>query len=423
MSIEASQLTVALEEKERWRRTLNVTVPAPVVRSERSKAVQKLAKRLKLSGFRSGRVPSSVVEKRYGPALNREVLDRVISEAYREALKLESLQPISEGELDDVQYEPESDLTFAISFDVRPEFDLARVGGFAVERPQIEVTEDDLERVFERLRVQNGTWQPVEEGPPEIGNLASISVLRLVDGEPEGEAQEYDLILGEGDAIPDVEQAIGTLSPSETGDFTVTFPDDFPNEERRGEKQHLRITVRARKVLDLPELTDEFARSLGDFDDLDGLRKKVREDLDREAEERAEMAVRGQLLSNLIDANPFEVPSSMVERYLEGVLGETGDANAEAVARLREELRPEAEKAVKRALLIERLAETQELRVTEEELDERVEEMAAKNEVPPSKVYASLQKSGQLEALEREMTERKVFDFLKEQSETVAEDK
>ena len=422
MSIEAAQLTIALEEKERWRRTLNVTVPAPLVRNERSKAVEKLAKRLRLKGFRSGQVPSSVVEKRYGAALNREVLDRVIGEAYREALKTESLQPISEGEIDNVQYEPESDLSFAISFDIRPEFELGRIGGFAITRPRIAVGDEDLERVVERLRAQNGTWRPVEEGPPEAGDLASISVLKLVDGKQEGEAQEYDLVLGQGDAIPDVEDAIRTLAPNETGDFTVTFPDDFPNEERQGEKQHLRVTVRARNVREIPELTDEFARSLGDFDDVETLRLKVREDLLREVEEQSELAVRGQLLSNLIEANPFDLPSSMIDRSVDGVLGDTEGADAEAVARAREQLRPEAERAVKRALVIDRLAEMQGLRATEEELDQRIEAIAKKNEVPPSKIYASLQKAGRLEALERELSETKVFDFLKEQSEIVVAD-
>ncbi|MFC1662398.1 trigger factor, partial [Gemmatimonadota bacterium] len=206
----------------------------------------------------------------------------------------------------------------------------------------------------------------------------------------------------------------------ETGDFTVTFPEDFPDEERRGEKQHLRITLQARKERELPELTDEFASTLGDFQDLDALRSRVREDLEKEAADRAEAAVRGQIMENLIEANPFQVPRSMVERYMDSLLGDTSKMDPEQVAQTRETLRPEAEKAVKRILFVDRVAELQSLRASEDEVDDRVQEIAERNGATPAQVYANLQKSGSMDGLEREITERKVYDFLKEQS-TVSE--
>lgn len=419
MTLEASQLKIDVEEKDNWRRTLSVTVPASVVGEERRKLADKLAGRIKLPGFRSGKIPQSVVERRYGAALNQELMDRVIGDAYKQALQVESLNPISEGEVEKVDYEPDEDLSFTISFDVRPDIEIGRLGGFAVQRPRAEVGDEDVEEVLQRLREQNATFIPTEEGSPETGDQVSLTVQRLVDGEPEGEPQEYDLVLGEGQAIPDVESAIYTLAPGESGEFTATFPDDFPDEERRGEEQHLRIELQSRKKRELPELDDELARSLGDFEDLDTLRSRVREDLEAEAEQQAERAVRGQLMQNLLDANPFEVPQSMVDHYIESIMGDTEGADPEALAQAREQVRPEAERAVKRILLLERIAETQELRATEEELDERIETIAEKNDVSPSEVYARLQKSGRLESLEREITEEKVFDFLKEQSEIV----
>lgn len=420
MPIDASQLTVALEERERWRRLLDVTVPAAVVRGERRKIARTLAGRLKLPGFRAGKIPASVVEQKYGQALDREMLDKVIGEAYKKALQLESLQPISEGEIEDVTYEPDQDLRFTIAFDVRPDVQVQRLGGFAVQRPRATVEDDDVAKVLEQLREQEGAWQPTDDGvSPEAGDLVSLAVEKLVDGEPEAEPQEYDLVLGEGDAIPDVESAIYTLTPGESGDFTVTFPEDVPSEERRGERQHLRITLRDRKVRALPELDDAFARSVGDFEDVETLKARIREDLEKEAEEQAENAVRRQLLDNLLDANPFDVPRTMVDRYVDNLMGDTEGADPQAVARAREQIRPEAERAVKRILLVERIAESQGLRATEEDVDERIEGIAEKNDVSPARVYARLQKSGRLEGIEREITEGKVFDFLKEQSEIV----
>lgn len=419
MSIDVQKLKVDVEEKDRWRRTLNVTVPASIVSTEREKILERLGGRLKLPGFRSGRVPASVVEKRYGPAVRREMLDQVIGDAYKEVLRSRSLTPISEGEVDDVSWEPDEDLVFSISFDVRPEIELGRLGGFAVERPSSEVGDEEVDRVLDRLRDQNAAWSPVEEGKPEAGDLASISVVKLVDGEPEGEAQDYDLELGEGVAIPDVENAIRTLEPGESGDFDVTFPDDFPTEEKRGKTERMRVTLHTRKVRDRPELDDAFARSLGDFDDLEDLRAKIAEDLGEEAESRQKQAVRGQILERILEANAFDVPASMVERYIESVMGDTDDVDPDQVAEARVRIRPEAERAVKRFLVLERIAETQGLRATEDEIDERIEEIAEKNDMSPSELYGRLQKSGRLEQIERDITETKVFDFLEQQSEIV----
>jgi trigger factor len=242
----------------------------------------------------------------------------------------------------------------------------------------------------------------------------------LEEGAPVGESRPYEIVLGDGEAIPDVEDAVRTLAVGESGDFTVTFPEDFPDEERRGEIQHLRIVLQAQKEKEVPDLSDDFARSLGDFEDLETLTARVREDLEREAGDQAESAVRTQLLENLIEANPFDVPRSMVERYMESVLGDTSKLDPEVVAETKERLRPEAEKAVKRILVVDRVAELQGLKATEDEVDDRIQEIAEKNDAKPAQVYANLQKAGSLDALEREITEKKVYEFLQGES-TVTE--
>lgn len=417
MTLDAARLTIDLTEGEAWRRTLAVTIPSDIVRTERRKIARTLASRVQLPGFRAGKVPQSVMEKRFGQALDQEMVDRLVGDAYREALKSHDLTPISEGEVEELDYKPDADLQFSISFDVSPVIEFPQLGGFSVTRPAATVSDEDVDQVLQRLRDQNGAWAPEEEGHPTAGDMVSVSVTRLdVDEDDAEEARPYDLILGEGDAIPDVESAIYTLAVGEEGDFDVTFPDDFPNEERRGQKEQLRILLRERKSRQLPELDDDFARSLGDFDDLEALTSRIREDLSKEAADQAEGAVRGQLLNAIIEANPFEVPGSMVDRYLESVLRDSQGADPERIKQAREQLGPEAQRAVQRILVIEKVAEQQELSATEDDIDDRVEEIAEKNDRNPSEVYAQLQKSGRLEQLEREITERKVFEYLIEQS-------
>jgi trigger factor len=410
MTIEASRLRIDLQERERWRRTLNVTVPADLVQEEREQVASKLAKRIKLPGFRSGRIPASVVEKRFGPALHQEMLNRVIEQAYREALRVESLRPISEGEVEKVEYEPEQDLSFSISFDVQPVIELGRLGGFQVQRPKVTAGEQELARVLDRLRRQSGAWRPVESGKPERGDRVGVTVARIDSGK--ADERSYDLVLGEGDALPDVEAAIASLEPGASGEFDIPIPDAAEGEQT----QRLRITLRDRRVLDLPELDDAFARSVGNFEDVASLQARVREDLEREAEQQAEAALRARLLDEVVNANPFDVPLSMIDRYMDSVLGDTKGVDPERLATLKEQLRPEAEGAVRRALILERVADQQGLRATEAELDARVEELAARSSASPAETYARLQKSGRLETLEREITEQKVFSFLKEKS-------
>lgn len=409
-------MEIQLTELDNWRRRLDVTVPADTVKQRRSRALRALSGRLKLKGFRKGKVPAALVARRYGPSVEQEVLQEVIQDSYRSAIQEQELHPISEGELGDVDYEVGTDLSFSIEFDVQPSFELPRLGGFAVARPHVEITDEQVQDVLKQIQKQNGAWKPLEEGKPDTEDLVTVEIQRI-DTDEETEAQNYEFILGQGDAIADVEDAIRSLEVGSTDEFTVTFPEDFPNEERRGQSERLKIQLVGRRILELPDLDDAFAKSVGEFETLDELKTRIREDLVREADERSESAVRSELLNFVVDANPFDVPRSMVARYVDSLVGNQAELTPERRTELHEALSAEATRAVKRILVIERVAELQELNATEDELDDRVQEIAERNGTTPAQVYAELQKAGRLQALEREITESKVFDYLKSQSE------
>jgi len=417
MNLDASNLQISLQEGERWRRHMSVTIPAAIVQEEERQAARQLASRANLKGFRKGRVPSKVIESRFSGALRQETLDKLISAAYRQALQANELRPISEGELEDFSYEPEADLTFAIAFDVEPVFEVETLGGFVVERPAQPITDEQIEAVLGRIQEQNGVWQPAEEGTPEEKDMVSVKIVRLEDGEPVDEGRDYELVVGQGDAIPDIDAAIRTLEPGSSGDFDITFPEDFADESRRGESERIRITLTSRRVLDVPELDDELARQVGDFETFEELTTKIREDMEKEAAQQADQVVRGRLLDFIVEANPFDVPASMVARYADSIIGDPKDIPEERLAEFREQIRPEAERAVKRILMIERIAELHGLAADDDAIDARIEEIAEANNTDAAKVYAEFQKAGRLESMERELTEKAVFDFLVEQSE------
>ena len=263
-----------------------------------------------------------------------------------------------------------------------------------------------------------GPGKHLKRGRPEADDMVSVEIERLEDG-AEGGAQPYQFVLGRGDAISDIEEAIKSLEVGQNGDFVVQFPDDFPNEERRGQEEHLRIRLESRHVLELPELDSDFAKSLGDFEGIGDLVEKARSDVREELEQQVESVVRNRLVELILEANPFTVPVSMVDRYVESLLGNPEGVPPEKILEAREQISPQAELAVRRILAIDRVAGTQGLRATEEEIDERIEEIAEKSGETPAKVYANLQKNERLETLERDIAEQKVFDFLKEQSEII----
>jgi len=417
MTLDASNLQISVTEHERWRRSMSVTVPASVVHQEEKKAAAHLAGRSRLKGFRKGHVPAKLIKSRFGDSLRKEALDRLIGEAYRTALATQELRPISEGQIQDVTYEPDQDLVFSIAFDVQPVIELAKLGGFVVERPTADVNEEHIAQVIQRVREQNGAWKPAEDGRAKDRDVVSVRIMKL-DDEAGDEGKEYEFILGQGDALPDIEAAIRTLDIGASGEFDVAFPDDFPDESRRGDSERIQITVLGRKELELPPLDNDLAKQVGDFETLADLETRIKEDLEKDAKAQAESVVRGRLLDLLLDANPFEVPLSMVDRYADGVIGEQqGELDPDRLEEIRASIRPEAERAVKRILMVEHVAHTQTLTANDDDIDARVQEIAEKNNSTPAQVYASLQKAGRLEMLEREITEGRVFEFLKGQSE------
>ena len=416
MAVDVSNLQISVTEHERWRRSMSVTVPASVIQEEEQNAARQLAGRARLKGFRKGRVPTKLIEQRFGGSLKKETLDKLISDAYRSALAAQELRPISEGDIEEVNYEPDQDLVFSIAFDVQPVVELSTLSGFVLERPAAEVNDEHVDQVLERVREQHGAWKPVEEGKPVDTDLVSVRIAKI-EGEEVDEGKEYEFTLGQGDALPDIENGIKTLDINEVGEFDVSFPDDFPDESRRGDTERIQVTVLARKERELPALDDELAKQVGEFETVEELKARVQEDLAKDAEQQAESVVRGRLLDMVLDANPFEVPKSMVDRYADGVIGEQQEMDEERKAEVRESIRPEAERAVKRILIVEEVATSQSLTATDDDIDARVEEIAEANNRTPAQVYAGLQKSGRLEMLEREITETRVFDYLKEQSE------
>lgn len=413
------RLQVTVTRGERCHRSVEVEVPGEFVAAEHGAVLRKYASRVKLKGFRKGKAPARVILQHYGGDIHRETVDRAVQKACREALDSEGLHPVSEVDVNDLRYTDDDSLSFRASFEVRPEVNAGRLGGFRLERPPVTVPDGAVEGILERLRKERAVWRTAENGRPEPGDSVTVLLTQpegAADGSGDADPRQYDLVLGEDQALPDVEDAIRTLAVGDANEFEVAFPDDHPDGDRAGTRHLLRIELVSRRIAELPELDDALAASLGDFDDLAALRARIGEDIEGDAKARAEGEFRERLLNMVVEANPFDVPDAMVEVYTDALLRDADDLEPEKLEELRKELRPASEFAVRRELLVERIVNEHGLRASEQEIGERVKEIARQTGQSPSAVRSRLRKSGGLDNIERGLTDAKLFAFLMAQS-------
>ncbi len=415
-----SQITVEKTGEDSASKSLRVTVPVDRVREAEARALKYYSQRARLPGFRPGKAPDTVVRKRFGDAIRQTVLEEVIRESWETAKTNESLKPITDPAIRNLKFEEGSPIEFELHVEVRPEVKLERVGGFRIERRLAAVPDSAVEEQLARLQEQKAAWIPVEGTKPSPGHMVRVEVAPMENGVA-GISQPHDLVLGDNQTIPEVEERIMSLVPGEIAETEVRFPDDHPDESRRGQTRQLRIALHEVKRQDLPPLDDALAREVGDFENLEALRAAVRQDLEREASREADAGVRQSLLAQIVEANRIEAPDSLVHRLMHGY-AEMYKVPEDQLPKFEQQFHQIAEAQVKRDLALDALVEAHGLRATEAEIDQRINRMAETRGVPAAQVYASLQKANRLGELERAITEEKVFDFLLKQS-TVEEAK
>jgi trigger factor len=409
-----TQITVEKTAEDSASKSLRVTVPVDRVREAEAKALKRYVRQARLPGFRPGKAPEAVVRKRFGEAIRQSVLEEVIREGWETAQSSESLKPVTDPSIRNLKFEDGAPVEFDLLVEVRPELKLERTGGFRVERRVSEVPDSALEEQLTRLQEQKATWIPVEGAKPSPGQMVRVEVAQL-DESGAGTAQPYDLVLGQNQAIPELEERIMGLLPGEQADAEVRFPEDHPDESRRGQTRRVRITLHDVKRQELPVLDDAFAREVGDFENLDALRAAVRQDLEREAAREADAQVRQGLVQQIVEANAVRAPESLVHRLMHGY-AEMYGLPQEQLAQFEQQFHQIAEAQVQRDLVLDAVVEANGLRATEAELDARIAELAAARGVPAGELYGSLQKANRLPELERAITEEKAFAFLLQQS-------
>jgi len=400
-------------------RHVQVSVPVETVRDAEDKAAKRYASSVRLPGFRPGKAPAAMVRKKFADAIRQEAVETLVRDAYKEVIEKQDLKVASQPHVHDLTFEEGKPLTFELHFELRPTIDLARTSGFRVTRKKAVVNEDAVAEQLEHIRDQRAAWTPVEDKPMP-GDMVNVQLSTSDKPDAPGEEKAYPLVLGAGQAIPGIEELIMEAAPGQTVQRPVRWPDDFPDEAQRGQTKTVRITLNDVKRKEAPPLDDAFAREVGDFDSLDALRSAIRADLTEHVTREADAEVRQKLVDEIIGANPFEIPKSWVQQMVQNYAEAYQVPEAER-DRFATEFRNMAERQIRRDLVIETIAEREQLAATEKDIDDRLSEQAEKRGVNPGQLYAQMEKSGRLKEIERSLTEDKVFKWLMERNEIQTE--
>src|SRR2546422_493252 len=297
--------------------SLVVTVPPEHVREAEERATADYQRRARLPGFRRGKAPAAIVKKQFADDIRQQALQELIRESWGIALEQEKLKPIADPHVHSLKWEAGggAPVTFEFHVEVKPDIKLERLANFRLTRTVPKVTDEMVAAQLNELRGQRAPWLPVTGEKPQPRDLVQVTIATR-EGAQVKDPQPYQLVLGEGRAIPELEERIMGLLPGETIDTIVRFPDDFADEAKRGQTRDIRVTLHEVKRQQLAELDDAFAREVGDFDSLEALRRAAREDLEQEAAREADARVRGELIEQIEAANRVVAPRPLVERSL-----------------------------------------------------------------------------------------------------------
>jgi len=407
-------------------RELSIELDATRVDAAYVDVLKQLRKTARVKGFRPGKVPLKVIKQMYGGSLGEEIERSLVQSSLAEAVARAELEPVVEPQIEAEPPVEGKPFRYKARIEVKPEIELPDLGAVTGTRPSVEGGEEAILNELESLRERQIHWvEEAEDVQAEDGHQLTIDFVGTIEGVAfeGGSAEGVDLELGSGRMIPGFEDQLIGAKSGEDREFEVSFPDDYGNDELAGKAAIFAAKVTAIKRRELPELDDDFAKDIGEFETLDEVRDKIRENLQAQLQHSSDTALHRSLLDDLIARTSFEVPPTMVERQLESQIqqfeqqlkGRVPDSDLRArVSQMREEGWDDAGRRVRESLLLETVAKQAELEASEEEIDSRLEEMAADQGVDAKMMHDMAKAQSWRHAIGAEVVDRKALAHLVE---------
>ncbi|HKB06899.1 MAG TPA: trigger factor [Candidatus Polarisedimenticolia bacterium] len=414
-------MKVDVQEMGACKRRLQVQETPEVVRQAWETAFTRVQREAKLPGFRKGKVPRSMIKLHFADDVRQEVARHLIPEVYKQALEETRLDPIEDPDVQDVTLEESAALKFSAVVEVKPVIALDRYTGLTVTHQPKPFQESEIDEALSHLQEQHLEYRVVER-PADVGDLVVLDYTLTPEGMPARAETGYGLVIGSGAVMREIEEAVIGLGPGGSRETRVRFPDDYRVEALRGRSAEVRVQVSEVKEKVLPPLDDDFAKSIGEYETLEALRGTIREGLERRREQENRRALELAVLEAVLAEHNFDVPDALVMRQVRHQIealreqmrrqGVDPDRLPWDYSKMAEEMRPAAQQAVKRALLIEAIAEKEGFAPSDADVQAEVERLAQAGQRPVEAVHAMLEQSGDLDRIRVSLVEKRTLDFL-----------
>jgi trigger factor len=417
---------------ENTKRTVELSVPASEVDSETDRVIGSLQKRVRLPGFRPGKAPAELIRRKFSEDIRHEVLQKLIPKHFWKRAEDEGLAVVGTPDISDVQFEPGQPLRYKAEFEVAPEIELKEYKGLPVTYQDPEVTDEDVAKRLEEIREQKAEYLNVDPRPVEDGDHVVLALESLggLEGAPVKQ-EELVLHIGDPDTLEGFTNNLRGASPGDEREFEVAYPDDYGQPRLAGKTVRFRAEIKGIRRKELPELNDEFAADLGDYQNLEEVREAIRKSIFVERQYVAQQKAKDELIQKLVDTHEFPVPEAYVDRQIEiqverhlHTLAEQGVDPAKVKIdwnRVKESQRDRAVREVKASLLIGKVADAEGIHATNDEVDRDVQRIARQEREPVAAVRMKLEKEDGMRRIASRIRTEKTLNFLFEHARKTAE--
>ena len=419
------------------KREIQIEIPAEEVTRQTESLIQKYQKLARLPGFRRGHVPASIIRQRFTEDIKSEVVEALVPRYFRSEAEKLGLKPVSQPRVTDLHIHEGQPLRFKASFEIMPELKVEGYKELRAEKPQVSVTDEEVENALNDLREQHATFTSVEGRALADGDFAQVSFHgKPKEAEPPSgpdmgtkpvHMDDVLVEIGGKNTMPEFTENLRGTAAGEERTFEVRYPEDAPDKRLAGKTFTYTVKVNSIKQKNLPELNEAFAKQLGEFDNLEEVRKRIRDGLEAERTHAAEHAAKEKLVEELVKCHEFDVPEALVERQIDirlerglRALAAQGmrpeDMKKMDLARLRAGQREQALNEVKASLLLEKIADEEKIEVGNEELDQEIEALAKQSKQTSEAIRARLTRDGALDRIRSRIRSEKTLNFLYQQS-------
>ena len=402
--------------------SLEITIPTVEVEQETERVILEIQKKVRLPGFRPGKAPASMVKSKFAGDIRQDVLEKLVPRFFRAATEKDHLKVVGGPSISEVHFHTGEPLKFKAEFEVAPEFELGDFRGLAITYNEPEAKDEDVAKRLDEIRERKAEFVNEDPRPLADGDYALVSLESLAGADEKISQDEISVRIGDAATMPAFTENLRGVAPDESREFDVTYPEEYDRKNLAGRTVRFRATVKAVRRKELPELNDEFAKDLGDYQTLEEVREAIRKAILREREQKSLDLAKQQLIERLVDAHPFPVPDAYVDRQIEiNVENQLRTLAAQGIDpksikldwnKVRESQKDRAARDVRASLLLDKIADREAIGATQEEVDREVQRIAKQQREAVAVTRAKLQKDGAIARIAGNIRTGKTLDFL-----------